>query len=223
MMKLTIHLPKKHRVDLRLVKSRRTKGVVTLFPDFKAILNTRRGNKVSRYFRHVFEHKNIRRLLGMNLVMVSLVSSFIPTTKAFSESDVDTTYQVPVVIKTEKQIQYPLEKVVITQTYKFYHPGLDLNGVTGDPVKPIKAGIVTEVHNSRFGYGKYVLVRHEEGLHSLYAHLSEISVEEGNFVSMDDEVGKLGATGRAFGDHLHLEIYKDGKTVNPLSILPPQN
>ena len=63
------------------------------------------------------------------------------------------------------------------------------------------------------------MIDHGNKLSSLYAHLSKIEVEEGQEVTMDTEIGRMGATGRAFGDHLHLEVYDHGKAVNPLTIL----
>ena len=49
--------------------------------------------------------------------------------------------------------------------------------------------------------------------------IAKIEVEDGQEVSMDTEIGKMGATGRAFGDHLHLEVYDHGKAINPLTVL----
>lgn len=61
---------------------------------------------------------------------------------------------------------------------------------------------------------------HADGLASLYAHLSEINVKEGDRVDTRTVIGKMGRTGNATGDHLHLEVYKNGRPVNPISILP---
>ena len=127
--------------------------------------------------------------------------------------------QSPLVFKTETGVQYPVEKVSITQGYKFYHPGIDLDGITGDEIKPIISGVVYGVFYSRVGYGNHVLINHGNNVYSLYAHLSKIKVNTGDEVTKDSIIGEMGATGRAFGDHLHLEIYENGKRIDPLSIL----
>ena len=69
-------------------------------------------------------------------------------------------------------------------------------------------------------YGNAILINHGSGFLSLYAHLSKILVKKDDIVTNQTVIGKIGATGRAFGDHLHLEIYENGKTINPLSVLP---
>jgi murein DD-endopeptidase MepM/ murein hydrolase activator NlpD len=221
MIRLSINLPKGRRLDLRFVKGRNTSNETPLIPNLGKILRARKGNKVSRYFRHIFEHKNIKKILGTNLAIMILASSFMPVTANFdSEPDLSIITQETTPLTTERGIRYPVEEVLITQTYKLYHPGIDLDGVTGDAIYPIMTGIVEDVSYSRFAYGNAAIINHGNGIISLYAHLSKIEVKEGQEVTMDTKLGEMGATGRSFGDHLHLEVRDHGRAINPLSVLP---
>ena len=127
-------------------------------------------------------------------------------------------------LTTERKIRYPLEYVIINQGYRFYHPGVDFEGITGDSVYPIMPGEVAAVGYSKIGYGNAIVVRHDDNTTSLYAHLSKILVNEGEYVNTHDIIGLVGSTGRSSGDHLHLEVRKSDNTpINPLSILPALN
>lgn len=181
----------------------------------------RKGTLVGRFFRHIFEHKKINRALASGIsLMVILTSYFPPSSTVSAQSGTpEPVIDTDITLKTEKSIQYPVEKISITQGYAFYHPGIDFDGITGDPIKSIKPGRVSAVSYSRFSYGNSILVEHANGLSSLYAHLSKIEVQAGQEVGMETKLGEMGATGRAFGDHLHLEVYDHGKNINPLTIL----
>jgi murein DD-endopeptidase MepM/ murein hydrolase activator NlpD len=82
------------------------------------------------------------------------------------------------------------------------------------------AGFVEEISYSRLAYGNAVIVNHGNKITSLYAHLSKIEVEKGQEVNIETKLGEMGATGRAWGDHLHLEIRDHGYPINPFSVLP---
>lgn len=190
-----------------------------LFLQFR--ITKRRGNTVTKFFRHIFEHKKINRALASGLSLAVIATSYFPPSNtAQAQEEVDgTVIATEVNLTTEKSVQYPVNPVRITQRFAFYHPGVDFDGLTGDPVKAIKPGKVTSVSYSRFSYGNSVVVEHPNQVSSLYAHLSKIEVQKDQEVTMDTEIGKVGATGRAFGDHLHLEVYDHGRAINPLSIL----
>jgi murein DD-endopeptidase MepM/ murein hydrolase activator NlpD len=163
----------------------------------------------------------VKKILGANLAIMILASSFMPVTANFdTEPDLSIITQETTPLNTEHGIQYPVEEVLITQTYKLYHPGIDLDGITGDAIYPIMTGIVEDVSYSRFAYGNAAIINHGNGITSLYAHLSTIEVKEGQKVTMSTKLGEMGATGRSFGDHLHLEIRDHGRAINPLSVLP---
>ena len=180
------------------------------------------GGYTRRFFRHIFEHKAVKKLLGANIAILLVASSFVPsnTFGSTTNDDVLSIHESDVSLHTTIAIQNPVELIRITQNYKFFHPGLDLDGKTGDLIKPIKKGKVEVVEFSNVGYGNHIIIDHGNNLKSLYAHLSKIDVKEGDEVTTDMVLGKMGDTGDSTGDHLHLEVRDHGIPINPLSILP---
>lgn len=220
MKKISINLPK-HRLDLKVTKRRLNSIEKPLIPSLSEIKKTKSGSKVSRFFRYIFEQKRIQKILGANIALMVLTTSFIPkNTLGKEEPETSIIAEQNITLITEKGIQYPVEEVRITQGFKFFHPGIDLDGITGDPIKPIKAGYVEAISRSRYAYGKAIIVNHGNQLTSLYAHLSKILVSEEQEVTTNTIIGEMGATGRAYGDHLHLEIRDHGVPINPISLLP---
>lgn len=130
---------------------------------------------------------------------------------------------IPAKIATEVKIRYPIENIKINQSYSYFHWGIDLGGPMGEPVYPIEKGVVEIREFSRFGYGNSIIVAHENGRKSRYAHLSRINVREGDEVNPKTIVGLLGNTGRSTGPHLHLEIYENGRPINPAILLGKPN
>jgi murein DD-endopeptidase MepM/ murein hydrolase activator NlpD len=221
MIKLTLNLPAKRRLELKLVKNRLAYSSTPLLPKPGEILRTRSGNKISRVFRHVFENKKIQRVLGLNLAAIFLSTSLMQFPfEEVNATDENFVTKAPFVLDTKKSIQYPVEKITITQGYKLLHPGLDLDGTTGDPIRPVMDGTVEAINFSKYAYGDAVLINHGSDITTLYAHLSKIFVEPNQEVTTDTIIGEMGATGHAFGDHLHLEIRDSGKPINPNTILP---
>ncbi len=99
-----------------------------------------------------------------------------------------------------------------------FHSGLDFKAATGAPIIATAPGVVTiaEWHG---GYGRMVEIDHGYGLKTRYAHLSSISVKEGQKVAFGEPVGGLGNTGRSTGPHLHYEIWYNGQAQNPWNYL----
>lgn len=95
-----------------------------------------------------------------------------------------------------------------------YHRGIDIAGRTGTLINSIASGFVSFT-GWKGGYGKVVEIQHSHSLKSRYAHLSKISVKTGQVVRKGDTIAKMGSTGRVTGPHLHLEVWKSSKTVNP--------
>lgn len=96
-----------------------------------------------------------------------------------------------------------------------FHEGVDLKGKTGDPVYAAKSGVVT-YSGWMSGYGKLIIIDHGDGYSTRYAHLSSISASKGENVEKGNYIGAVGSTGRSTGPHLHFEIRKNGKTVDPM-------
>ena len=101
-----------------------------------------------------------------------------------------------------------------------FHPGIDLAAPTGTPVAAAAPGTVVFAGRDGGGYGTLVEVAHGNGVLSLYAHLSAITVRVGRAVATGNLVGRVGATGEATGPHLHFEVRVRGAAVDPLRALP---
>ena len=223
MIKLSFNLPTKYRLDINLVKRRGTPSEKPLLSKLESVSRVKKGNKLSRFFRYMFEYKNIRKIFGANLAIIITASTLIPlnVNGAIAKSNININHEESVVLTTKRGIQYPLEKIIITQGYKIYHPAIDLDGITGDIVRPIMGGRVVYTKYSPIGYGNVILIDHGDNITSLYAHLSKFNVKKGQEVFLDTKIGEVGSTGHSFGDHLHLEIRDHGIPINPLSVLPP--
>lgn len=99
------------------------------------------------------------------------------------------------------------------------HQGIDISSPLGTPIKASYAGKVIYSNNTIKGYGNLVLVRHSEKFVTVYAHNQENLIEEGGWVEKGQIIGKVGQTGRATGPHLHFEIRRNNKAVDPLPFL----
>jgi murein DD-endopeptidase MepM/ murein hydrolase activator NlpD len=106
------------------------------------------------------------------------------------------------------------------------HPGLDIDGETGDPVWAAARGVVAWAGQSPPGYSGYgviVVVDHGDGLQTLYAHLSAVDVSVGQSVEAGDPLGRIGTTGHVTGSHLHFEVRRNGVIGDPTTWLPARS
>ena len=98
------------------------------------------------------------------------------------------------------------------------HRGVDLAADVGTPVRPILDGRV-RFTGTMDGYGNVIWIDHGPDLLSVYAHLSEIAVEPLQQVSKSTVIGRTGASGNATGPHLHLEVWRWGREVDPVQFM----
>ena len=114
---------------------------------------------------------------------------------------------------------FPLTKSYVTSPFAYrwyrFHYGTDLALNTGDSVKAAFDGIVRIVRWDGYGFGNYVLIRHDNGLETLYGHLSKQLVTVRQKVKAGDLIGLGGSTGRSSGPHLHYETRYQGDPFNP--------
>ena len=103
--------------------------------------------------------------------------------------------------------------------YTKLHKGIDFAASRGTPIYAAGSGTIEKA--SRFGsYGKYVKIRHNNGYYTAYAHLNSYArgVKKGRKIKQGQVIGYVGSTGRSTGPHLHYEVIKNGRQINPMSI-----
>ena len=102
------------------------------------------------------------------------------------------------------------------------HPGLDINGSTGDPIRAPADGVVVAA-GWIDGYGNCTIIDHGNALGTLYGHQSVLLVKEGDKVKRGQVIGLVGSTGYSTGPHLHWEVRVRGNVVDPLPFIGDQN
>lgn len=117
---------------------------------------------------------------------------------------------------------YPTASTYISSYYgnrsMGWHSGIDIAGSYADPIYAYKDGEVISACYSG-GYGNMILVQHEDGTETRYAHLSSILVSVGEYVYGGEKIGLMGSTGNSTGNHLHFEMIINNETVNPYNYI----
>lgn len=97
-----------------------------------------------------------------------------------------------------------------------FHSGMDFTGTIGTPVHATGNGVVESCTTDK-GYGKYVVVNHGYNYKTVYAHLNKINVKKGQTVKRGDVIGEMGNTGQSTAPHLHYEVRKNDRPVDPVN------
>jgi murein DD-endopeptidase MepM/ murein hydrolase activator NlpD len=107
----------------------------------------------------------------------------------------------------------------MSQGYRGDHRAIDVAAPTGTFVTASDRGVVIRAGWNEQGYGTFVVIDHNIDYITLYAHLSEVFVQEGDIVAQGEIIGTIGSTGNSTGPHLHFEIRDFGRRTNPLDLL----
>lgn len=99
-----------------------------------------------------------------------------------------------------------------------FHSGLDFSAAHGEPIIATAGGIVVEASHGR-NYGKFITIKHGDGLETRYAHASKLFVKKGDLVNKKDIIALVGNTGRSTGPHLHYEIRLKGRPLDPTNYI----
>ena len=147
--------------------------------------------------------------------------------KGKSESNdalVATAGKIPELKKGTGSWEWPLKKVQVTSKFglrgKEFHEGIDLHAGIGTPVYAVESGTVLYAGGKIKGYGKMIVIRHPNGLSTVYAHNSRVTVMRGQTVQKGRTIGFTGRTGHVRGPHLHFEIRSGLTAIDPLQLLP---
>ncbi len=108
----------------------------------------------------------------------------------------------------------------LTTRFSAGHPGIDIATGLGMPIRPITDGEVSEVGRDFWGLGNYVVIAHQNGFKSKYAHMGKIYVKVKDKITSENILGEVGLTGHTSGPHTHLEITRNGSYVDPQALLP---
>ncbi|NYJ28226.1 M23 family metallopeptidase [Allomuricauda sp. ARW1Y1] len=95
------------------------------------------------------------------------------------------------------------------------HFGIDLAAPSGKPVYASAAGTVADVIRSENGYGTHIIIRHRFGFKTLYGHLDKVLVVKGQTIEQNEPIATVGSSGSSTGYHLHYEIWKNEKKIDP--------
>lgn len=141
---------------------------------------------------------------------------FLNTSKGFFSSRIDYS---PVSLKEDGIFIWPVpsSKKVSSHFGKRrgkHHDGVDIPAITGTNILASASGKVTYSGRMR-GYGKIIVIKHDNGYHTVYAHNSKHFVKKGQSVSQGEVIAQVGSTGRSSGPHLHFEIRRNNKVRNP--------
>lgn len=105
--------------------------------------------------------------------------------------------------------------------HRAWHKGVDFAGKMGSDIISVAAGVVTWA-DKRYGYGNLVQINHGNGYSTRYGHNSEIIVSPGDVVKKGQVIAKMGSSGRSTGAHVHFEVLKAGKSINPTTYINRQ-
>ena len=134
----------------------------------------------------------------------------------------DSTAVLPLLVGNKAKFVCPVTDYHISSRFgprrRRFHYGMDLACPTGTPVYSAFDGTVRVAKYNK-SYGNLIVVRHENGVETYYAHLSKIKVNAGQKVKAGDEIGLVGNTGRSFGSHLHFETRYLGSAMNPEAVV----
>lgn len=107
-----------------------------------------------------------------------------------------------------------------SQMFSGRHPGYDIRAKFGSETRPVQKGVVVTMAYEFGGYGRYIIIEHENGIRTLYAHMSKSFVDVGDEVTQDTIIGLVGSTGHSTGPHIHFEVRSGTAYVNPAKLMP---
>lgn len=172
-------------------------------------------------------------LLGLSVILAGCASSNVETVAAkATETNSETVSESAAkqsadsaTDETSAEFIWPEVGGELTADIGAYegHTGIDISNSLGTDILASASGTVTEAGFDKLGDGYYVVIDHENGKQTRYAHMTEdLQVVAGDEVKQGDVIGYEGDTGNVTGAHLHFEISVDGEIIDPLTVLEQQ-
>lgn len=169
-------------------------------------------------------HVSIEELVDVNEIESEELQEgerlFIPNArldKAVLQNALGTLFKCPLVNKYRISSPFGRRLDPITGV-KSYHTGLDMATPQGNPIVASSAGEISFAGFSNI-FGNYIIINHSGGYQTLYGHMSKILAKKGQWVSQGTRIGLVGSTGYSTGPHLHFTVYKNGKLLDPASLI----
>jgi len=171
----------------------------------------------------------VKKVLNLALVLAVWFSLFQAPRVVLAEANLTPAAKLLVQLSDKEALVYPIVEPRISSKYGprkhpitksvRHHGGIDLAAPKGAHVRTVKGGLVIFAGEHR-GFGNLVVVQHRPGVVSRYGHLSKIKTKVGKRIAAGTVIGLVGSTGLSTGDHLHFEWLENGKSVDPLKIIP---
>ena len=127
-------------------------------------------------------------------------------------------FKLPIAVSFRWTSPYGYRTNPVTGKKNSFHTGTDMACPTGTPILASMSGTVSYTGSSNV-WGNYVIINHNNGYQTLYAHMSKIIAKKGQWVSQGTRIGLVGNTGMSTGPHLHFTVYKNGKLIDPMTVL----
>lgn len=179
---------------------------------------------LSWIFRPLAENRRIRTIIGANLAASIIIVHALPPiggSASIEPVEIAVLSSEDVQVITEKTFRFPFdEPFEYSQGLRQFHPGVDIKAVLGSDIHPATDGTVSEIDMGRIGYGHKVVVAHDNGFTTLYAHMDKVNAKKGDIVTKDTILGTVGLTGWTTGPHLHFEVHTKSGIINPKQVLP---
>jgi LysM repeat protein len=147
---------------------------------------------------------------------------FIPGGKKTKEQERSLRTETPASRASSNRFIWPTQGEVTSgfgRRWGANHDGLDLANDIGTPIRAARSGRVTYAGWAK-GYGRLVIIAHDQEYITLYGHLSKFIVDNGDYVTTGQNIAYMGNTGNSTGPHLHFEVRKNGTPINPYNVLP---
>ncbi len=173
------------------------------FSNSEIIINTTK--KIDQLTKQLYlQSKSFDEIINLAKNKTKMLSS-IPAIQPVSNKDLSRMasgygYRIHPIYKTRK-----------------LHAGMDFSAKNGTEIYATGDGVVSKVRKSRRGYGNHVKINHGFGYETLYAHMSKYIVKRGQKVKRGEIIGYVGNTGTSVAPHLHYEVHKDKKNINPVN------